>query len=439
MKNRKRKLLIAGMLTLLLISFAGCAGCAGCNVSVDTPELTLAPTATAEPTKEVIPTLAPTIAPVATPTDAPEITEEVVPTEIPSITEEVVPTTEPVPTEGPVPTVTPTAVPEPTNTPVSTVTPTPEPTPTPKPTSTPKPTATPTPVPVKGIVAGDYVTFGMYPQEIVSGNDLTDDIVNAAYDENGFATVDGKRYHRFAEYDVWDAFVQYHYGVFTPIEWLVLETKDGKAFLLSKYVLDSVKYDATFDEEKWLQEAWGGEKYDYYASWEKSTLRTWLNSEFYDVAFSNSEKESVLLTKVENTPNTLRGTDSGPDTEDWVYLLSDAEAIEYFGEEWVIASEANEKYWFVFSNVHPEQTKQLSIPTEYALAQDNGLSSGEQKLWYKDYCKCWLRTTGGPWDNAVTIGYDGFLELEGLRPHCDIGIRPCLWFDVETADVEKVN
>lgn len=421
MKNRKKKLLIAGMLTLLLISFAGCAGCAGCNVSVDTPELTLAPTATAvptqdaEPTKEVIPTLAPTVAPVATPTDAPEITEEVVPTEIPSITEEVVPTTEPVPTEGPVPTVTPTAVPEPTatvvpteaptatpeptNTSVPTVTPTQEPTPTPKPTatpkltSTPKPTVTPTPVPVKGIVAGDYVTFGSYEQD----NDLAN----------------GKE----------------------PIEWLVLETKDGKAFLLSKYVLDSDAYDTTFDEEKWMFDT----SYSYRASWEKSTLRTWLNSEFYDAAFSDAEKESVLLTKVENTPNTLRGTSSGPDTEDWVYLLSDAEAIEYFGEEWVLITWENQKYWDVLINVHPEQTIQLGMPTAYALSKGK-IQSGDARRWFVDYCKCWLRTTGGPSDYVVTVGFSGFLEQEGLQPGIkNIGIRPCLWIDLETAETEKVN
>lgn len=463
MKNRKKKLLIAGMLTLLLISFAGCAGCAGCNVSVDTPELTLAPTATAEPTKDVAPTptekaeptLAPTVAPVATPTDAPEITEEVVPTEIPSITEEVVPTTEPVPTEGPVPTVTPTAVPEPTatvvpteeptptveptNTPVPTVTPTPEPTPTPKPTatpkptSTPKPTATPTPVPVKGIVAGDYVTFGMYPQKVVEGDALTDEIVNAEYNSYDVTTVNGKQYARVAQYDPWGDFSGYVYGEFEPIEWLVLETKDGKAFLLSKDILDAQPYDSKYDRDAAFKGVIGeGPKYVFRVTWEKSTVRTWLNDHFYNNAFTDTERKSVLTTDVKNTPNSLRGTSSGPDTEDKVYLLSDKEYTTYFpGVE-----ESGPRY-YPYDGEGPEDKRFLARGMSYAVAL--GLEQ-EGYGWFANCSRWILRTTGGPSDMISYIYEHGFPNLEGYYPdYTKSGIRPCLWIDVETADVEKVN
>ncbi len=62
------------------------------------------------------------------------------------------------------------------------------------------------------------------------------------------------------------------------IEWLVISEQDGKKLLLSKYGLDSREYHETSDP----------------VSWENCTLRSWLNGEFFDEAFSDEEVRTYL-------------------------------------------------------------------------------------------------------------------------------------------------
>ena len=44
-----------------------------------------------------------------------------------------------------------------------------------------------------------YVYFGNYPQREIKGEELTDRIINAAYDQYGNAEIDGKKYRRIKE------------------------------------------------------------------------------------------------------------------------------------------------------------------------------------------------------------------------------------------------
>ena len=456
MKQTKKQMIF--FITLLLASLITTtfAGCAACNESATGPvtptpiiTTTIAPTFT--PTVEVIPTEEPDSTPteVLFPSATPIPTEEVIPTDAPVMTEEPVPTEDVVaPTEAPTSTVAPTPTPEPTNTPIPTDIPTPVPTstpvptatPTPKPTATPKPTPspTPTPVPVKGIVAGDYVTFGSYPQNLIK-EDLTEDIINAEYDKYGIAVINGERYFSgMSDYCIGApnglSFESFRiYSKMEPIEWLVLEVKDGKAFLLSKDILDAEAYDTNYDIQKDREFALGGEFYNYHTTWNNCTLRPWLNNEFYNLAFTEKDKEGVLLTKVKNTPNMWNGMDSGPDTMDYVYLLNDEEAIKYFGREWILE---------YFENL-PDKTEHLSTPTEVAFARGAYtlmFSDGQHGIWYDLYSGWWLRTTSRLETGPVYIGDTGFMRIDGTYPdRTYIGVRPCLWIDVETADVEKVK
>ena len=70
-----------------------------------------------------------------------------------------------------------------------------------------------------------------------------------------------------------------------PIEWRVLEVKGNEMLLLSEYILDA----QPFNEEK------AGNL------WESSSLRTWLNRDFIDNAFSNEGVAAIQLTKVDNS------------------------------------------------------------------------------------------------------------------------------------------
>ena len=408
--KKGKRLLILVVATMLVTSTGGCAGCAGCNTNTTpatnpTTAVTATVAPTAEPTAEVVPTIAPTVAPevtdavepteAITPTEVPAITEEVQPTDVPEVTEapvatpteEPAPTAEPTATPIPTATVAPTSTPEPTPTCTPEPTATPVPTPTPKPTATPKPTPSPTPTPevVNGITAGDYVTFGSYEQDANLGN--------------------GKE----------------------PIEWLVLEVKDGKAFLLSKYVLDAQPYDSRYDIEEHWAAVTAGKEYDFPVRWEDYELRQWLNGVFYNAAFDTTEQNGILLSKVENLPNSLRGTDSGPDTKDRVYLLSESEALKYFDRELILGD--------VLDNA-PEDKRHLGVPTAYA--QEQGLDvSPNASYWPKHFTTWSLRTTGGWGSHNVYLLRSGFMMQDGAYVTGYGGIRPCMWVDLTIAEVEK--
>jgi len=96
-----------------------------------------------------------------------------------------------------------------------------------------------------------------------------------------------------------------------PVQWLVLEQKDGEALLLSKFALHTRGY--------WMGEPWeaykdNGKK----LCWENSELRKWLNGEFRDLVFSHREQMLLLDTRIQTDPEA-----DGECLDNQVFLLSE--------------------------------------------------------------------------------------------------------------------
>ena len=64
-------------------------------------------------------------------------------------------------------------------------------------------------------------------------------------------------------------------------------------------------------------------------TWEDSTVRKWLNTEFKDSVFSEEEKECMQMVICENRDNPAYGTSGGEDTSDQVFLPSSEDISEY--------------------------------------------------------------------------------------------------------------
>ena len=123
------------------------------------------------------------------------------------------------------------------------------------------------------------------------------------------------------------------------------------------------------------------EKYEA-ATWERCTLRRWLNGEFLREAFSEEERERIILADVPAHKNPEYDTDPGNPTKDQVFLLSCREAMEY-------------------------------------LPSDELRSCG--KWW-------WLRSPGNNPGFAVYVNYDGSLCGFGVGVGSGGGaVRPALW------------
>ena len=99
--------------------------------------------------------------------------------------------------------------------------------------------------------------------------------------------------------------------------------------VISKYALDHLKYNE--------------ERTD--VTWETCTLRKWLNEDFYNTAFTDSEKNMIITQSIKNTDNSKYNTEAGKNTEDKVFLLSIDEACskKYGFSKYVSGSDINRR------------------------------------------------------------------------------------------------
>lgn len=95
------------------------------------------------------------------------------------------------------------------------------------------------------------------------------------------------------------------------IEWIVLKREEDRVLLFSVLGLDTQQYNKSKGA----------------TSWELCSVREWLNGSFYDAAFNDEEKTRILYSPIKQDDNPGDSScEQGPDTEDYVFLLS---AVEY--------------------------------------------------------------------------------------------------------------
>lgn len=230
-------------------------------------------------------------------------------------------------------------------------------------------------------VTWDCIWFGSYPQtKIVSSskeNDLysTLETVNG-WDKNNDIIIGKEKYHRAKK----------SYFKYEPIKWRVIKCENGEALLLSDIVLDKQKYNKRLKK----------------VTWEKSTLRKWLNKKFMNRAFSSSEQEAIRTTKVINEDNYYYKTDGGNDTLDKIYLLSLSETDE------------EKEYGF---------TDSYGMTIKYSNYAD-----------LDDYQYWWLRTPGEKNISAAAVDMFGEAYVGGGESDMELGIRPVLHLNLLATD-----
>lgn len=182
-----------------------------------------------------------------------------------------------------------------------------------------------------------------------------------------------------------------------PIEWIVVSDGNDSVLLMSKYALDSVIYmtaDDLVSEE-------------YAETWEKSTIRKWLNEDFYNSAFSDYEKNQIVETVLENDPAHIASGDNT--TTDKVFLIGLDEAVDIFD---INKTEFFYDYGMFFD---PDL---VCEPTQYAINQ----GAVSEQITYEDCEK--LR------DNAYVTD---FVSEE------IVGKTGCLWYFRYSAKLKQAN
>ena len=88
-----------------------------------------------------------------------------------------------------------------------------------------------------------------------------------------------------------------------PIEWRVLDVSDGNPLLISVYGLDTKPYN---DSYRWV-------------TWKESTIRQWLNGEFFRTAFTREEQVLIKKESLTTADNPIYGTSGGGAVKDKVF------------------------------------------------------------------------------------------------------------------------
>lgn len=101
------------------------------------------------------------------------------------------------------------------------------------------------------------------------------------------------------------------------IQWRVLDKKDGKLLVISDKALDYISYSYEWDQ---VEES----------VWATSCSRGWLNNYFMQTAFTPAEQARISLSDIHTDPSPGFDNDPGPDTQDYVFLLSAQETEQYF-------------------------------------------------------------------------------------------------------------
>ena len=172
------------------------------------------------------------------------------------------------------------------------------------------------------------------------------------------------------------------------IEWLVYEvTEDGCIFAISKYVLDMKQYNSTFSS----------------VTWARSKVREWLNDDFYNDAFSDEEKDCLLVSWISSDPDSgVITIGDNSTTLDKVFLMSVDDARTCFGSD----------------------IERKCKPTEYSGAKKDD----------EGYCS-WLLLSPGKSNSFVSyVDSDGSINESGINVNRMMGVRPTIIIDTNKLD-----
>ena len=291
------------------------------------------------------------------------------------------------------------------------------------------------------------VWFGSYPSEevvdsswvavddyaLADGDVIRDDklyksLTEADWKKDDTVTLDGVSYLRVKseksneqessreQHYHWDNDHPWHFFRISPMRWRVLDFSKGKMLLLSDRMPDSMPFHDA-DED---------------VTWEDSTLRSWLNGYnakanlqgvdytgkgFIDQAFLPEERKAILTTHCDNLANKDYDTYSGEDTEDFLFLLSNAEVFE--------GPDAG-KYGFFPGRDYDDPAKRFTS-TVYAKSRGAWWSPVEEYAGNS----FWFMRTSGYTPRSITYICDfGFVYSKGTLVTCsDAGVLPAMWID----------
>lgn len=188
------------------------------------------------------------------------------------------------------------------------------------------------------------------------------------------------------------------------IEWMVLDVNDGKALLITKDIMQFVKY-----------HTYGSPKKSRF-TWKDSNLRAWLNETFFQTAFSDTEKKNVVATAIYDDDNPVFGTKGGEYSVNRLYVLSASELNQYFRNN--------------------EDRMASRIPSAHAINPNTNQSDSAEEHPYLNTSYYWVRTPGMFDYSQCYVHYTGNILYDGQsKSNWIVGVRPAMWVDAGSVGI----
>lgn len=306
---------------------------------------------------------------------------------------------------------------------------------------------------------GDIVTFGSYPQSKVtdSGTLSALDKISKSWISYGYysgtgpwdngqmkpsdymkyadISYNGSKYRAvtFSKYRPWYTGLtsssgntyQYDNGYYTgniyyfkfePLKWRILDPEEG--LVMCESIIDSQAFN------NYLLKSSGGyygnsSKTFYASDYAQSSIRAWLNDDFYNTAFTNAEKSKIEFSKCENK-STKSSTYDSETTYDKIFLLSYWDAI-------------NSSYGF--SSKYTYDTARRAQGTDYAKCQGLCVDTETDSSYYGN--SDWrLRSPG---DSYITwsVSNGGHVYNCLNSDFTSLGVRPALKFNPKSTIIKS--
>ena len=297
---------------------------------------------------------------------------------------------------------------------------------------------------------GDIILFGNYPQTKVSETTALKNAANAAtwksygyyvgtgsYDGNMAASdfmkyadfsLNGVKYRavKFSKYRPRNTALTnaasseqisngystntVYYFKYEPLEWRVLDPSFG--LVMCETIIDSQAYQNVVRKSA-SDNYYIGTTATYANNYAEASIRTWLNNDFYNTAFTTAQKNKIKSTTVNNDAIVPAYSQyNAAPTTDPIFLLSYSEA---------------ENSSYGLSDVNARKTK----GTDYAkcqglLVRDSGFSDWR------------LRSVGNASNSVDNVSSNGAIFMSDNVTYSSYGIRPACQLTSLTSDVSQL-
>ena len=213
-----------------------------------------------------------------------------------------------------------------------------------------------------------------------------------------------------------------YYFKYEPLTWRVLDPSEG--YVMCNQIIDSQAYQ-NFNYEN------GGECYNskdctaYASDWVTSSLRRWLNDDFYNAAFNAEEKAQIGISHLENkSVNSDSRIYDSDDTYDKIFLISFYDAI-------------NSAYGFRSSEEYTDTARQMKS-TDYAQCQGSPAQNSSDVRFSKYNGNSGWRMRSPQGSLRATD-----VDVEGCSNYCfgvyvtDLGIVPAFKFNPKSTIIHS--